>query len=175
MGKEPRVALIWAMGDNRVIGKDNDLPWRLPADLKHFKAMTLGKPVIMGRKTFDSIGRPLPGRTNIVVTRRADYRPDGVVVVNDLDEAITVGRQAAERDDKDEFMVIGGAEIYALMLDRAERLYVTEVHGEFDGDAFFPPFDLERWVEISRETHASTAEDRPAHSFVVLDVVEPAC
>ncbi len=169
MKKQVRVALIWAMSENRVIGKDNDLPWRLSADLKHFKAVTLGKPVIMGRKTFDSIGKPLPGRTNIVITRRTDYQPDGAIVVRDLEAALEAGRQAAEKSDVPEVMVIGGAQIYALTLEQADRLYVTEIHGEFEGDAYFPSFDASGWIEASREFHAESEDGQPAHSFVVLD------
>lgn len=171
MSGEPRLALIWAMSENRVIGRDNALPWRLSADLKYFKAVTLGKPVIMGRRTFESIGRPLPGRTNIVVTRQADYQPDGVVVVNDVEAAIAEGRRAAAESGADEVMVIGGAEIYALMLARAQRLYITEISGHFEGDAFFPQFGPERWIEASREYHEAAADGQPAHSFVVLDPV----
>ncbi len=167
--REPKLAMIWAMSDNRVIGRDNDLPWRLSADLKYFKAMTLGKPVIMGRRTFESIGRPLPGRTNIVITRRAGYQPEGVIVVNDVETALAVGRRAAQQEGAEEVMVIGGAEIYALLLDQAQRLYITEVHREYQGDAFFPDFAMEGWVESSREFHAAASEDQPALSFVVLD------
>ena len=169
MSKQPRLALIWAMSDNRVIGKDNALPWHLSADLKHFKATTLGKPVVMGRKTFESIGRPLPGRTNIVITRQDGYQPEGVIVVKNVDAAVEAGRRAALESNAPEIMVIGGAEIYTLMLEHAERLYVTEIHGEFEGDAFFPPFDLGRWAEASREFHAASKDGQPAHSFVVLD------
>ena len=170
MKKQARVALIWAMSDNRVIGKDNGLPWRLSADMKHFKTVTLGKPVIMGRKTFDSIGRPLPGRTNIVITRQPDYRPEGVIVVQDLKTALDAGRQAAEAGEAQEVMVIGGAEIYALTLEHAERLYVTEIHGEFEGDAVFPAFDSSRWMETSRESYPESPDGQPAHSFVVMDL-----
>ncbi|TQV70853.1 dihydrofolate reductase [Denitrobaculum tricleocarpae] len=167
----PRLAMIWAMSENRVIGRDNALPWRLSADLKYFKAVTMGKPVIMGRRTFESIGRPLPGRTNIIVTRQPDYRAEGIVVVNDVDAAIAEGRLAAEATGADEIMVIGGAEIYALMLNRAQRLYITEISGQFDGDAFFPEFDPEGWLETSREQHGSNEDGQPAHSFVVLNAV----
>ena len=166
---EPRLAMIWAMSKNRVIGRDNKMPWHLSADLKYFKAVTLGKPVIMGRRTFDSIGRPLPGRTNIVVTRQPDYQADGAVTVHAVEAAIAEGRRAAEATGADEVMVIGGAEIYALMLERARRLYVTEIDARYDGDAFFPDFDRARWVETSRERHESSGDGQPAYSFVVLD------
>jgi dihydrofolate reductase len=169
VSENPKIALIWAMSENRVIGKENGLPWHLPADLKHFKAMTLGKPVIMGRKTFESIGRALPGRENIVVTRRSGYQADGITVVNDPDEALEVGRKAASGAGVGEVMVIGGAEIYRLMMGRAQRLYITEIHGSFDGDARFPDFDPKDWVETSRAFHAAEGKDQPDYSFVVLD------
>ena len=169
MSRQVRLALIWAMSENRVIGKDNGLPWRLSADLRHFKATTLGKPVVMGRKTFESIGRPLPGRTNIVITRQAGYLPEGVTVVKDVASALDAGRAAAEANDVSEVMVIGGAEIYALMLEHAQRLYITEIHAAFEGDAFFPHFDRQSWSEIGREFHAEAADGQPAHSFVVME------
>lgn len=165
----PHLAMIWAMSENRVIGRDNKMPWHLSADLKYFKAVTLGKPVIMGRRTFESIGRPLPGRTNIIVTRQKDYQADGAIIVNDVEAAVAEGKRAAEVTDADEVMVIGGAEIYALMLDRARRLYVTEINARYDGDAFFPDFDRGRWFETSREHHESSGDGQPAYSFVVLN------
>lgn len=169
---KPGLALIWAMDENRVIGRDNALPWRLSADLKYFKAVTLGKPVIMGRRTFESIGRPLPGRINIVITRQSGYHPEGVVVVNDVDTAVLEGRQAAEKAGVDEVMVIGGAEIYALLLGRAQRLYITEIHERFDGDAFFPYFDSTHWIEATREYHDAPAAGQPAYSFVILNAAD---
>ena len=165
----PHLAMIWAMSENRVIGRDNKMPWHLSADLKYFKAVTLGKPVIMGRRTFQSIGRPLPGRTNIIITRQRDYQAGGAIIVNDVEAAIAEGKRAAEVTGVDEVMVIGGAEIYALMLDRARRLYITEINARYDGDAFFPEFDREHWVETSREHHESAGEGQPAYSFVVLN------
>jgi len=164
-----RVALIVAMGENRVIGRAGALPWRLPEDLKHFKSLTMGKPIIMGRKTFRSIGRALPGRANIVVTRDRAFGADGVDVVHSLDDALATARDAAGALGADEIMVIGGAEIYAGALGRAGRVYLTEVHAAPDGDAFFPMFDPAEWTETSRKRHPGAGADGPAYSFVQLD------
>lgn len=136
-----RLAMIAAMSRNRVIGRDNALPWHISADLKHFKRTTLGKPVVMGRKTFESIGRPLPGRTNIVVTRQKDYRPDGVRVATSTASALALADEVAAADGADEVMVIGGEQLYRSLLPHAERLYLTEVDAEVEGDAFFPELD----------------------------------
>lgn len=157
------LALIVAMTPDRVIGRDNGLPWRLPEDLRRFKAITLGKPVIMGRRTWESIGRPLPGRRNIVVSGRADFAPAGAEVVRDLDAALALA------GDVPEVMVIGGAQLYAAALPRATRLYLTDVHADIDGDAWFPAFDLEAWREVAREAHP--ADERHAHAmtFRVLE------
>ncbi|HEY5790823.1 MAG TPA: dihydrofolate reductase, partial [Gammaproteobacteria bacterium] len=127
-----QLALIAALDRNRLIGRDNALPWHLPADLQHFKRLTLGKPVLMGRRTWESLGRPLPGRHNIVLSRDPAFRAEGATVVGSLDAALEAAGDAAEA------MVIGGAAFYATMLPRARRLYLTEVDGEFDGDAWFP-------------------------------------
>lgn len=162
-----KVSLIVAMAENRVIGRDNDLPWRIPADLKYFKAQTMGKPIIMGRKTFDSIGKPLPGRTNIVITRNPDWQADGVTVVASPDKAI----DAAKAENPDEAMIIGGANIYQQMLDLADRLYITEVHKAIDGDSFFPDLDPKAWRDVSRSDVAQT-DDGLAYCFVVQDRIK---
>jgi dihydrofolate reductase len=146
-----RLAMIAAMSRNRVIGRDNALPWHISADLKHFKRTTLGKPVVMGRKTFESIGRPLPGRTNIVVTRQKDYRPDGVRVATSTASALALADEVAAADGADEVMVIGGEQLYRSLLPHAERLYLTEVDAEVEGDAFFPELDA-RWEVASEES-----------------------
>ncbi|TNF35149.1 MAG: dihydrofolate reductase [Gammaproteobacteria bacterium] len=146
-----RVALIVGMAENGVIGRDNTLPWHLPADLQYFKRMTLGKPIIMGRKTFESIGRPLPGRTNIVLTRQPGFAPAGVVVAANLDEALRLGQAQAARDGADEVMVIGGAAVYAEALPVADRLYITRVHLSPEGDARFPEPDPRQWQRLSAE------------------------
>ena len=155
------LSLIVAMSRNNIIGKDNALPWHLPADLKYFKAVTMGKPIVMGRKTFDSIGRPLPGRRNLVLTRNTAWSADGVEVFPSLDHA----RDALGGIDA---MIIGGAEIYRQALSHVDRLYVTEVDVTTGGDAVFPDIDPTVWAEVSRESHAA-GTDTPAYSFVVYD------
>lgn len=163
-----RLALIVAMAANRVIGRGNEMPWRIPADMRYFKATTMGKPVIMGRKTYQSIGRPLAGRTNIVVSRNPAFAADGAATARNLEAALRSAKQSAAPTGADEIMVIGGAEIYAQALARADRIYLTEVHCSPDGDVHFPEIDRDRWRESRREDHAA-APDRPAYSFVVLD------
>lgn len=164
-----RIALIWAMAQNRVIGRDNKLPWYLPNDLKYFKRMTTGKPVIMGRKTFESIGRPLPNRTNIVVTRDAGFDAEGVKVVHSLDDAIELAESETLINGGDEVIVMGGAEIYRQALPRADRLYVTLVHAEVDGDAFFPEIELNAYRELAREDYAAEGPNPYDYSFVVYE------
>ena len=139
------VAMIVAVGSNGVIGSQGGIPWRLPSDFAHFKRTTLGKPLIMGRKTFESIGRPLPGRTNIIVTRRRDYRPEGAVVVSSLAEALEKARRVAVADGATEVMIGGGGEIYREAMPQAERLYVTHVEAAPEGDAYFPDIDPLLW------------------------------
>ena len=156
------------MARNRVIGRNGDLPWQLPADLQHFKSVTMGKPIIMGRKTFESIGRPLPDRKNIVVTRRANFISDGVLISNNLTAAIALGKAIASEDNVDEIMVIGGGEIYAKALSDADRLYLTEVHADIDGDTFFPALDRGLWREKSRNSHAADG-DKPGFDFILLE------
>jgi dihydrofolate reductase len=165
----PRLALIAAVAENGCIGLDNKLPWYLPEDLKYFKAVTSGKPVIMGRSTFDSLGRPLPNRTNIVITRnRAFTAPEGVRVVHSLDEAVKVAEAVAHVAGNDEIVIIGGAQIYAEALPRITRMYLTEVKKSVTGDAFFPAWKKEDWQEKGRELH----HYEPAqldYSFVVYE------
>ena len=163
------LAIIVAQAKNRVIGVNNKLPWHLPEDLRYFKQVTMGKPIIMGRKTFDSIGRPLPGRTNIVITRQEDYKPANVEVVNSLDAAIEMAESIALINGIDEAMVIGGAQIYAEALDKAQRLYLTEVDADINGDAWFPDFDRSAWQEVGREDFAAEGPNPYNYSFVVLD------
>jgi len=159
------ISIIVAMDKNNVIGKDNDLPWRLSADLKHFKAITMGKPIVMGRKTYESISRPLPGRKNIVMTRSSDYVAEGCTVVNSLDEAMR------EAGDVEEIIIMGGAGLYEQMLENANRLHLTEVHAEVEGDVFFPEFNKADWLEIEREEHSSDEKNEFDYSFVVLERV----
>ena len=141
------IAIIAAVAANGVIGNGNAIPWRLPSDFAHFKRMTVGKPLIMGRRTFESIGRPLPGRTNIVVTRQEGYHPDGVIVVPSLEAALDRAQEITQADRANEVMVGGGAEIYAQALPIADRLYITHVGANPDGDAYFPTVDMQQWRE----------------------------
>jgi len=145
------ISLIVAVSTNNVIGADGDLPWRLSDDLKRFKAVTMGKPIVMGRKTYESIGRPLPGRQNIVITRQGDFMADGCDVVRSTADAVEVAGGA------DEIMVIGGSQIYAAFLPLAERIYLTRVHTEAEGDVFFPPLDKEEWRESASERYDADA------------------
>lgn len=158
------VALIAAAGDNGVIGRNNQLPWRLPADMQYFRRMTMGKPIVMGRKTFESFGaKPLPGRHNIVLTRDASYKADGATVVGSLAAALTAAGEASE------IMIIGGSELYMQALPMADRIYLTRVHGEFEGDAFFPTVEPTIWNEVSREDHEPDEKNPCAYSFLVLE------
>lgn len=147
-GPKPRLSIVAALARNRVIGTDNRLPWHLPDDLRRFKALTLGHPVVMGRKTYASIGRPLPGRTNIVVTRDRDYAAAGCIVVHTLAAALDASTGT------DEIFIIGGAEIYALALPRTDRLHLTEIDADFPGDALFPAYEAGAFKLLSRETRA---------------------
>ncbi len=161
-----KIALIAAMTDDRVIGIENRLPWKLPADMKWFRRHTLGKPIVMGRKTFESFGgKPLPERLNIVITRDRDYRAEGAVVVHDIDAAL------AAAGDAEEVMIIGGASFYEQMLPRADRLYLTFVHADVEGDAWFPEFDRSQWREVYREDHEADEKNPYAYSFVILERV----
>ena len=154
------IALMVAMSNNRCIGINNTLPWHLPEDLKHFKNTTSHKPIIMGRKTFDSIGRPLPHRENIVVTRNADWRAEGVKVVTDLMQACRQANVAAAKLSSDEIVCIGGAQIYQAMLPMASRIYLTRVDAKIDGDAFFPAFNEALWERVSQK-HYKSDEGNP--------------
>ncbi len=160
------LAIIVAAAENGVIGRDNAMPWHLPEDLRHFKRMTMGKPIVMGRKTFESIGKPLPGRTNIVITRNPAFRADGVEVVSSLQQGLTVAERNARLHAVDEVVVIGGAEIYATALPLADRIYLTEVHASVEGDAVLPAIDWTQWREVSREHHAAQPGQDYAFSFV---------
>ncbi len=158
------VTLIAAIARNRVIGKDGDLPWRLPADLKHFKRTTVGHPLIMGRRTFESFGRPLPDRTNIVVTRNRDYRVEGAVIVPSFGEAMQVARR-----EGDEIFIGGGEEVFRHFLPSADRMILTWIDEEFEGDTFFPEFDESEWRVVSREEHQPDEKNRWPYSFVVYE------
>ena len=159
------VVLIAAVADNGVIGADGAIPWRLKTDLQRFKALTSGKPVVMGRKTFLSLRRPLPGRTNIVMTRDASFRADGAVVTTSLGDALDVAKGDALRRFVTEIAVIGGAEIYAQWMDRAERLEITEVHATPAGDTRFAPIDKTVWEEVARSDNAAGPDDSVSFSY----------
>jgi dihydrofolate reductase len=164
---DSRLSIIVAMAKNRVIGAGNAIPWRLPEELKYFKRVTMGHHMIMGRKTWESIGRPLPGRTTVIVTRQRDYQAQGVRVTHSLDQAI------AACGDDDEIFVIGGAELYVQALPRAGRIYLTTVDAEIEGDTVMPDFDTAKWREVASE--AFSANDRHAYSFccAILERVHP--
>lgn len=161
------IAMIVAMGENRGIGKDGGMPWHLPADLKHFKQLTMDKPVIMGRRTFESIGKPLPGRTNIIVTRDPGYSMDGITVVNSFKDGLHEALEVAKQDGVKEIMVIGGATLYEAFMPHAKRIYLTEIKHSFDADTHFPPLDF-GWEEVSRESHEADDDNPYAYDFIEL-------
>ena len=160
-----KISIVVAMGANGVIGRDNQLPWHLPADLRHFKQTTMGKPILMGRKTYESIGRPLPGRTNIVITRDAGYTADGCVVVHSIEAAMQAVRE------QEEIMVIGGAEFYRQVLPYADTIYLTRIHEDFEGDTFFPELTAAEWREVERTDCEPDAKNPHRYSFLRLDRV----
>jgi len=166
-----KMAMIAAMAKNRIIGADNDMPWHLPADLKHFKAITLGKAVIMGRKTYESIGRALPGRPNIVITSNADYSLSDATVVDSPESAFEVAKALSpEQSENDEVMIIGGGTIYQSFLDKADTLYLTHIDLDVDGDTQFPDYEAAAsWKEVSREAHS--ADEKNAHSYTFVTLV----
>jgi dihydrofolate reductase len=160
-----KISIIVAMDANGVIGHDNELPWHLPADLQHFKKTTMGKPILMGRKTYESIGRPLPGRTNIVITRDSRYQAAGCVVVNSIDAAMEVA------GEQEEIMVIGGAEFYRQVLPHTNTIYLTRIHATFDGDTAFPELKDADWREVERSDQAADEKNPHDYSFIRLDRV----
>lgn len=165
---QPVIALIVAMAENGVIGRHNQLPWHLPEDLAYFKRTTLGKPIIMGRKTYESIGRPLPGRANLVVTRQPHWQAEGVTVCNSLAQALEQARAEATRSGAPELMVIGGGELYRQALPLAQRLYLTRVHAPVEGDAWFPELDDNQWRKESEQRHVASGSNPYDYSFIVL-------
>lgn len=168
---EARLVLVVAMAKNRVIGLDGGLPWHISSDLKFFRATTMGKPMIMGRKTYESIGKPLDGRDNIVVTRNTDFAAPGILVAGDMDAALDIARDKARARGVDEIAVIGGAEIYAQTLPLADVIVLTEVHAEPDGDTYFPALKDQDWTEISRTRHEPGPKDSAPFSIVRLERV----
>ena len=161
----PRVALIVAMDEKGVIGRGGRLPWRQPADLMHFKVLTMGKPILMGRKTFDSIGRPLPGRKNIVLTRDVAWSREDVTIARTLEEALRQAQPASE------LMVIGGADIFRAALPVAQRIYLTRIHANVEGDVSFPPIDWSAWREIERQAFAADEKHAYAMTFTTLEKI----
>ncbi|MGE8411021.1 MAG: dihydrofolate reductase [Pseudomonas sp.] len=168
MKKSLPLSLIAALAENRVIGVDNSMPWHLPGDFKYFKATTLGKPIIMGRKTWDSLGRPLPGRLNIVVSRQTGLVLEGAEMYPSLDAAVVRAEQWALEQGVDELMLIGGAQLYAQALEQADRLYLTRVALNPQGDAWFPAFDEQQWKRVSEVLNPAEG-DKPAYSFEVWE------
>ncbi len=162
-----RLSIIAAMSANRVIGSNNDLPWRLPADWKRFKSLTMGHHLIMGRKTFESIGQPLPGRTTVVSTHQTGFAPTGVLVAHSIDQAL----QMVVGDN--EVFVAGGAQIYQQMLPRADRLYLTSIHEEFEGDTDFPEFEESDWQLISEEGYEPDEKNLYPYTFLVYEKKTP--
>ena len=164
-----RLAVICAMSRNGVIGKDNELPWNLPGDLKHFKETTLGCPIIMGRKTWDSIGRPLPGRTNIIVTRRGEVESDGIKIVDSFKSALDLAKSCLTAARDNEIFVIGGAQIYKEAFPLANRLYLTRVNSFVDGDTYLEGFDEADWIEISNKSFKALSSEDHDYNICVLD------
>ncbi|NOR43935.1 MAG: type 3 dihydrofolate reductase [Gammaproteobacteria bacterium] len=159
------ISIIAAMDRNNLIGNNNQLPWHLPADFAHFKSVTMGKPIVMGRKTFESIGKPLPGRTNIVLSRNAETQFEGVICVTAFEDALAVV------SDADEVMVIGGSSIYEMLLPQINRMYFTFVDAAFEGDAWFPDYDEKEWVEIDSVTRQADDKNKYSCRFVTLERV----
>ncbi|PAK36288.1 dihydrofolate reductase [Peribacillus simplex] len=157
------ISLIVAMDQNRVIGNNNKLPWHLPADLQYFKKVTMGHPIVMGRKTFESIGRVLPGRENVIVTRNQEFKAEGCVVLHDIAQI----KMFADNHEEEVF-VIGGAEIFKEILPFTDRLYITEIHETFEGDTFFPEIDENEWDEVSSNPGSIDEKNRFAHDFIIL-------
>ncbi len=162
------ICIIAAMGENRVIGSAGKIPWHLPADFKHFKDLTMGHPVIMGRKTFESIGKPLPGRMNIVITHDLGYKAEGISVAHSLQEAMRFAEDSISGEGNKVF-ILGGAQIYAMALPAADKLFITNVHGTFAGDAFFPEIDPEMWTVSSSERHQKDEKNPFDFDFLTYD------
>jgi dihydrofolate reductase len=163
------IVLVAAVAENGVIGRGNGLPWRLKSDMQHFRSLTMGKPVIIGRKTFLAIGKPLPGRTNIVVSRDAAFAAPGMLVAPGLGAALAAARGDALRRRTDEIIVAGGGDIYTQAMPLAARLSITYIHRAVEGDAYFPPIDRRIWREIARDEHEAAAGDDAAFAFVTYE------
>jgi dihydrofolate reductase len=168
---EPIIALVVARAENRAIGKGGGLPWHLRSDMRYFRALTMGKPVIMGRLTFASLPRALDGRLMIVLTRNAAFEAQGAIMAYNLEEALDVARKTAKKSGGNEIMIIGGADVFREALPRADRIYLTEVHAAPEADTWFPELNSREWRETFREAHQAGPKDDHAFSFVVLDRV----
>lgn len=164
-----KISLIAAVAENGVIGKEGGMPWHIKSELQYFRRTTAGKPIVMGRKSFESLGKPLPDRTNIIISRNPDYRIDGCIIVATLDEGLAAARDVAARDSIDEIFIGGGAEIYRQTLPLADRLYLTEVHMKPEGDTLFPDFDRAAWREVKREFHAAKEGESADYTITVLE------
>lgn len=161
--------MIAGVAQNGVIGNDQAIPWRVPSDMAFFRKTTMGKPIVMGRKQFETVGKPLPGRTNIVVTRQQGYQPDGVLVVHDLDAAIEQARRIAEADGVEEIMIIGGGELYAQLMARADRLYISHMDLAPEGDVLFPPIAPEQWTVVDLPETVPSPKDETTYRVKVYD------
>ncbi|MDP2205217.1 MAG: dihydrofolate reductase [Alphaproteobacteria bacterium] len=167
-----KISLIAAVAENGVIGKGNELPWRIKSEMQYFKRTTSGKPVVMGRKSFESLGKPLTDRTNIIISRNPEYRIEGCVTVTSLDEGLAAAQEVAARDGVDEIFIGGGADIYRQTLPLADRLYLTDVHLTPEGDTLFPAFDRAGWREVKREFHAAKDGESADYTITVLERAE---
>ena len=164
MNKKMELAIVVAVAENNVIGKNNQLVWHMPQDLKHFKSITMGFPIIMGRKTYESIGKPLPGRTSIVITRQPDYYANGCIVVRSIQDAI----RQAKMQNKEKAFVIGGAEIYRQATDVCDTMFLTRIRHSFEGDTFFPEIDPNKWIETEKESYPADDKNLYPFDFITL-------
>ena len=163
------IAMIAGVAENGVIGSDQTIPWRVPSDMAFFKRTTMGKPIIMGRKQFETVGKPLSGRANIVITRQRDYQPEGVLVVHDIETALEQARRIAEADGVDEIMIIGGGELYAQLMGRADRLYITHIDLQPTGDVLFPAIAPEQWTVVDLPEVAPSPRDEASYRVKVYE------
>lgn len=168
-----RIAMIAGVAENGVIGIDQTIPWRVPSDMAFFKHTTMGKPVIMGRKQYETVGKPLPGRANIVVTRQEGYQPEGVIVVHDVEAALEKARDIAVADGVDEIMVIGGGELYAQLMTRADRLYISHIALNPPGDVRFPAIEADEWVVVQRPSVEPSPRDEAGYCVKVYERRKP--
>lgn len=165
------ISIIAALGKNNCIGKNNSLPWNLPADLQHFKDLTKGKPIVMGSRTFESIGKPLPQRENIVLTKDPAYQAPGCKITHSIEQAIQLAEQSEMGRVSGEVMICGGESVYKQFLTVARRMYLTFIDGDFDGDAYFPEFDKTEWKETQREAHQADEQNPYDYTFVIFEKV----